>query len=74
MKNLFFTAIAMMAFSFAGNATSLVKSVNLKNTITIKSTNSVDDCTWTKVGSKSWWSVLADGSRVLVTVDRYQCL
>ena len=74
MKNLFFTAIAMMAFSFAGNATNSVKSTNLKNTVTIKSTTSIDDCTWTQVANKAKKVIGADGQVYWVVTQIWKCI
>lgn len=82
MKNLFFTAIAMMAFSFAGNATNLVNSVNSKKVImtekAVYTTSSkslkADDCTWTVIRTKTQRVILADGTMQVTTIQIWACI
>lgn len=82
MKNLFFTAIAMVAFSFAGNATNLVNSSNSKKVITIEKaffSNTIkivskDDCTWTQVGNKAKKIYFPDGTWGWEITQIWQCI
>ena len=82
MKNLFFTAIAMVAFSLAGNATNLVNSVNSKKAITIEkvvyTTNAksikADDCTWVVFKSKTTKLYFADGTIGYAVTNYYHCV
>lgn len=80
MKNLFITAIAMMAFSFAGNAKNLVnssKSINLEKVVSITTfTKSLklDDCTWTVIRRKLVKVTFADGSEGYTEILTWKCI
>ena len=80
MKNLFFTAIAMMAFSFAGNAKNLVnssKSINLEKVVSITTftkSSKLDDCKWTVVSRKVTKITFADGSQGYAETKVWKCI
>jgi hypothetical protein len=75
MKNLFFTAIAIIAFSFAGNAKNLTNNSNVsKSNYNFKKITNDEDCTWKVVKTQRSFVVLADGTYAEVIIKFYKCV
>ncbi len=75
MKNLFFTAIAIIAFGFAGNARNFITSnKTIKNSFEQKINKTDVDCTWTVIKTKISRQINADGTMSVTTVQVWACI